>query len=81
MQLVNFMDVTLDISIDIFNPFMKPNNTLLYIHKESSRPPSILKNIPHSVSDWLSRISANEQLIDEAASPYQKALEDMDTAP
>ena len=76
VKVVDFLDITLDINRDIFKPYMKPNNIPLYIHKEGSHPPSILKNVPHSVNDRLSRISANEQLFDEAAPPYQKALED-----
>ena len=76
IKVVNFLDVTFDISKDIFKPFMKPNDTPIYINKESNHPPSILKNIPQAVNDRLSRISANEKLFEEAAPPYQRALND-----
>ena len=53
---------------------MKPNNPLLYVHKESNHPPSILKNIPESVNKRLSELSKNEILFNEAAKDYQTAL-------
>ena len=40
-KIVNFLDITLDLQRDLFKPFMKPNNTLLYVNKESNHPPSI----------------------------------------
>ena len=76
INVVNFLDVTFDTSRDIFKPFMKPNDTPIYVNKESNHPPSILKNIPQAVNDRLSRISANEKLFEEAASSYQRALND-----
>ena len=57
------------------------DNTPLYIHKGSNHPPSILKNIPHAVNDRLSRISANEQLFNEAALIYHKALDESGFSP
>ena len=45
-KVVNFLDVTLDLSRDIYSPYIKPNNPLLYVKKDSNHPPSIIKNIP-----------------------------------
>ena len=53
---------------------MKPNNTPLYISKDSNHPPTIIKNIPAAVNKRLSNISANEQVFNEASPPYQSAL-------
>ena len=41
IKVVNFLDVTFDISRDIFKPFMKPNDTPTYINKDSNHSPSI----------------------------------------
>ena len=81
VKIVNFLDLTLVISKNIYKPYRKPNDTPLYIHKGSNHPPSILKNIPHAVNDILSRISANEQLFNEAALIYQKALDESGFSP
>ena len=54
---------------------MKPNDTPLYVHRNSNHPPSILRNIPKAVNKRLCSISANEQVFDEACPPFQAALE------
>ena len=64
IKIVNFLDVTFDLNSETFSPYMKPNNTPLYI-----------KNIPLAVNGRLSRISANEDIFDRAVPPYQEAQE------
>ena len=71
---VHFLDITLDIDSGVFKPFMKPNDTPLYINTKSNHPPSILKNVPLGVNRRLSKISANQEVFEEAVSPYQEAL-------
>ena len=73
-KIVNFLDITLDLSRDLFKPFMKPNNPLLYVNKNSNHPPSILENIPESVNQRLSGLSKNEIVFNEAKNEYQEAL-------
>ena len=46
MKEVNFLDVTLDLRSGLYKPYNKPNDTPLYVHKNSNHPPSILKNPP-----------------------------------
>ena len=74
MRIVNFLDITLDLTTGIYKPFIKPNDTPLYINKKSNHPPSILKNIPAAVNRRLSNISANEGVFKESIPPYQEAL-------
>ena len=74
-KVINFLDVTFDLSKGIFKPFRKPNDVTNYVHMKSNHPPSILKNIPTSVNKRLSSISANREVFDEAAPPYQEALD------
>ena len=40
---VDFLDITLNLTTRTYKPFMKPNNTPLYVHSQSNHPPSILK--------------------------------------
>ena len=75
-QIVNFLDVTLDLSTGIYKPYMKPNNPILYVNRLSNHPPAVIKNIPENVNRRLSSISCNERVFKEAAGPYQKALEE-----
>ena len=43
---IDFLDVTLDLNEGSYEPYTKPNNTPLYVHRESNHPPSIIQNIP-----------------------------------
>ena len=53
---------------------MKPNNTLMYINKQSNHPPASLKNIPKNVNVRITRNSATEEIFNEAKGPYQNTL-------
>ena len=35
-KVVDFLDITFNLSNDIYNPYKKPNDTLLYINKSSN---------------------------------------------
>ena len=73
-KVVDYLDVTMDLSTRLYRPYMKPNNTLQYINVKSNHPPAILKNIPEGINKRLSEISSNKEVFDQAAPPYQKAL-------
>ena len=71
---MNFLDITLDLTRNIYKPYMKENESPVYVNAESNHLPKILKNIPLGINERLSRISANEQVFNDAAPPYQEAL-------
>ena len=41
-KIINFLDVTLNLNNGSYEPYSKPNNTPLYVHRESNHPPSII---------------------------------------
>ena len=45
-SIVDFLDITLDLSRNTFMPYLKLNNKLFYVNNQSKHPPLILKNIP-----------------------------------
>ena len=71
---VDFLDVTLDIPSESFKPYMKPGTVPKYIHRDSDHPPSVIRAIPKSVNNRLSRLSSSEAIFNAAAPPYQEAL-------
>ena len=73
-RIVNFLDVTLDLTIERFKPYSKPRTTPLYVHSKSNHPPNIIRNIPEAINKRLSEISSDEDAFNEAAPPYQEAL-------
>ena len=56
---VNFLDITLNLSKSTFEPYKKENDSPIYIHTSSNHPPSIIKQIPKSISCRLSDNSSN----------------------
>ena len=48
-KIVNFLDVTFNLTDGTYKPYMKLNNKLLYVHKQSNHPPTLLKNIPTNI--------------------------------
>ena len=74
MKTVDFLDINMDLRTGVHKPYMKPNNTPLYVNKKSNHPPSIIKNIPESINKRLSTISSTKAAFDEASPTYQEAL-------
>ena len=73
-KIVNFLDVTLDLTTERFKPYSKPATTPLYVHSKSNYPLNIIRNIPEAIKKSLSEISSDEDAFNEAAPPYQEAL-------
>ena len=73
-NVADFLDVTFDMKNELFKPYIKPNQTPRYVHMMSNHPPSIIKNIPLSVNDRLSKLSATKEIFEAAAPVYQRAL-------
>ena len=74
-KVVDFLDVTLNLSTAKYQPYNKPiNNVPLYVHNKSNHPPKMLENIPLAINKRLCEISSNEDSFQSAAPLYQEAL-------
>ena len=74
LHVVNFLDVTFDLSTRKYKPYRKPNDDPLYINKHSNHPPSILRQLPTSINKRISTLSSDKQTFEDAAPAYQNAL-------
>ena len=75
LKIVNFLDITLDLSSGVYKPYMKENDHPVYVNMKSNHPPLVLKNIPMGVNNRLNRISSSKEVFDTAKTPYQEALQ------
>ena len=75
-KIVHFLDVTFDLTNGSYKPYMKPNNKLSYVHRQSNHPPALLKNIPLNINKRLTNISSSKEVFDETIAPYQQALKE-----
>ena len=71
---VNFLDITFDLRTGTYRPYTKPGNVPQYINVQSNHPPSILRRIPETINQRLSKISSDEQAFNSSKHPYQEAL-------
>ena len=78
LKIVNFLDVTFNLSNDMYYPYIKPNDTPLYINTRST-PPLILsgRQLPESISRrlQLSVLSCSKDAFEKAKPPYETALQ------
>ena len=73
-EVSQLLDINLNLDLETFKPYMKPNSVPVYVHKDSNHPRSILENIPKSINRKLSTISSNQEVFRAACPPYQAAL-------
>ena len=75
LKTVNYLDVTLDLNTGTYRPYNKPNSETNYVHVQSNHPPNIIKQIPISIQNRLSNLSANERIFDQSTPHYKEALQ------
>ena len=73
-KIVDFLDVTFDLNKNIFKTYHKPNNDPYYVHTMSNHPPTILKQIPNSISQRISTNSSSENIFNNTAEYYNQLL-------
>ena len=76
LKVVDFLDATFNLSNGTYKPYKKPNDTLLYINTSSNHPPQVIKQLPSSIADRLSKNSSNKEMFDKTKPEYEKALKD-----
>ena len=73
-KVVDFLDVTFNLSTGLNQPYQKPKSKINYIHRDSNHPPPIIKNFSKGIKLRLSNNSANVNIFNKAAKPYNAAL-------
>ena len=77
-KVIDFLDITFNLSNDIYNLYKKPNDTLLYINKSSNHPPQIINQLPRIICDRLSRNTSNKEVFNTFKEQYEKVLKRSD---
>eukprot|EP00116_Pleurobrachia_bachei_P005250 sb/3465512/ len=70
----DFLDVTLNLTSGTHKPYVKKDNTILYVDKRSDHPVSIKKNLPKMIEKRISVLSSDREKFMEAKGPYEEAL-------
>ena len=73
-KIVNFLDVTLDLSNNTYKPFIKTDQYPSYINVNSNHPKTIIKQVPKAVNLRIRNLSTNEMIFQESSKIYMDAL-------
>ena len=60
LKVVDYLDVTLNLTTGRYYPYRKPDNDPLYINTKSNHPPSIIRQIPTSIGTRISSLSCDQ---------------------
>ena len=74
LKIVDYLDVTFNLNDGSYRPYRKPNDELMYVHRESNHPPNITKQLPLSIEARLRTLSSSKEIFDVSAPQYQEAL-------
>ena len=74
LKIVNFLDVTLDLTAGKYKPYNKPGNIPLYINIKSNHPPNNMKKLPESISRCINTLSSDKSAFDNSKNLYNNAL-------
>ena len=75
LKVVDYLDVTLNLTTGKYYPFRKPANDPLYINAKSNHPPSTILQIPASRSTRISDLSCEQDEFDiKSLQLYNNAL-------
>ena len=68
--------MTFDLDKNIYKPYRKPNNSPIYINKNSNHPPNILKQLPKLIAKRISETLSSEEIFNKSIKIYRKALKE-----
>ena len=73
-KIVNFLDVTLDLSNNTYKQFIKTDQYPSYINVNSNHSKTIIKQVPKVVNLRIRNLSVNEKIFQESRKIYMDAL-------
>ena len=74
LQVIDFLDVTLDLSNGSYKPFVKPGQISLYVHSKSKHPACVIKQILLGVEKRISNLCSTKQIFNESKIYFEDCL-------
>ena len=74
LKIINFLDVTFNLTNDTYQQYKKANDPLLNVNTSSNHPPQVIKYIPITYSKRLHKDSSSEEIFNETKPAYETAL-------
>ena len=73
-KIVNFLDVTLNLSDNTYKPFLKTDQYPSYINVNLNHTNNIIKQVPKAVKLRINNLSTNEKIFQESSKIYKDSL-------
>ena len=73
LKIVNFLEVTFNLSNNSYKPFSKSNALPTYINVSSNHPSSIVKQIPNAINIRINTLSASKNIFNNHKEFYNEA--------
>ena len=74
LKVVNFLDLTLNLSTGKYEPYSNCDNKPLYMNLKSNHPPNIIKNLPESTSRRINKLSSDKTVFNNSKELFSNAL-------
>ena len=74
LHTVTYLDVTFDLGKGVYLPYRKPDNRPVYINSCSNHPPTVIKQLPKSISKRLSDLPSSEDIFEKTKLAYRNTL-------
>ena len=74
MKAVNFLDITLNLTTETYQPYTKPNDRITYVNSNSNHPRNILKALPDNISLMINKLYSTENIFNNTKGTYDAAL-------
>ena len=74
IQIVNFLDVTLNLANGTIRPHRKDDEVPLYVHQKSNHPPQVKKELPKMINKRVSDLCSSEEIFNQEKGIYEAAL-------
>ena len=74
IKVVNFLDLTLNLSTGKYKPNNKPDIKPIYINVNSNHPPHIIKNLPENISRRINKVSSDKTVLKNSRKLFKNTL-------
>ena len=74
LKIANFLDLTFNLINGSQKLDKKPKDTLLYLNKNSTHSPQVIKKLQKTINDRLCRNSSDAEIFHASKSEYEAAL-------
>ena len=74
LKVSSFLDVTFSLVNGTYRPYKKPIDSLLYINTSSNHYPQVIKQLPTSIKERLSKIKSSKEVFSASKYEYKTAL-------